>query len=137
MADREQRCILQIGKVRQCDIPLLHPFSDRHSHPNGRFLIPCTLKQVIIAIRTSHIIVFLPRNDIQTDSGRQLDMPIIHRHTRNHMMVIQDPVRAYHTILNPDIGIGSRKRFTDYRILDKHGRMGLYLTLHDNTLVSH
>ena len=85
---------------------------------------------------TAHLIVALThRHHIDAVARFQIHLPIIIRHTCNHMIVRQMPTGTYITVLHPHIRILFRKRNLHNGVLYEDRGMGLAVDMHDLALV--
>ena len=87
-------------------------------------------------IWSGNIFHFAHRHHINTDARRDIECPIIHRHTRHNILLPERPPLAYATVLYPYFGIIGCQFIGDIRILDKHSRVRLHFMMHDDTLVN-
>ena len=140
-------CISQIELVEHAVTPVLG-----QSLPVFLAILPTLLKQTfqirplchLIAIDrlinpiTAHLIITLThRHHVDTIARFQTDLPVVLRHTRNHMVVGQLPTRSHKTVLHPHICILFRKGNLHHGILYEDGGMGFAVDMHDLTLVVH
>ena len=87
------------------------------------------------AVWTRHIVRFSERHHINADTGRNLQIPIIDRHTCYDGLLMDVPRCSYTTVLYPYFRILRGQLITYLSVLDKHSRMRFYLPVHDLPLV--
>ena len=100
----------------------------------GQFI---TVQRLINPITAHLIVVLANRYCIDTLTRLQTDVPVILRHTRNHMIVSQVPTRPDITIFYPDITILISKRNLRDSVLHKDAGVRLTIQMHDFTLIVH
>ena len=100
-ADRKQGRILYVGTLRQADTSLHSPFHNGTPHEKCRLLIRISLERIIETVRTRHPSFITERHDIDTDTGRDMQFPVVHRNPRYHMPIGKYPSFTYKTVFDP------------------------------------
>ena len=106
-------------------------------HRELLLLLFSTGKTVIHVIAAKGKLGIADRNDINTLTRFQLQLPVILRHTSDNMVVGYLPPLTNMAILYPDVRIGFRERDVSHSILHKNARMGFPVVVHNLTLVVH
>ena len=104
---------------------------------HGEHLLPLqiAIEAVVDAVGADYVVGVANGHYVDTLSGDEGDVPVVFRHSGNHVVVIEPPSAAHMAVLNPEVGVLRLYLYIHAGVLHEDGGMGLMTVMANLALV--